>query len=102
MCGPTTAARIVNWAQASSWPKPRAFDLGGATRIVQRVVCVGASSAEFCSGRGLNYMQTFTAEATVVDTSSPPSRCSRMVHSQEANGSAECNQLAMKPRTTLE
>jgi hypothetical protein len=58
-------------AQASSWPKPRAFDLGGATRIVQRVVCVGASSAEFCSGRGLNYMQTFTAEATVVDTSSP-------------------------------
>jgi hypothetical protein len=58
-------------AQASSWPRPRAYDLGGATRIVQRVVCVGASSAQFCSARGLNYMQTFTAEATVVDSSSP-------------------------------
>jgi hypothetical protein len=58
-------------AQASSWPRPRAYDLGGATRIVQRVVCVGAPSAQFCSGRGLNYMQTFTAEATVVDTSEP-------------------------------
>ena len=29
-------------AQASEWPLPRAYDLGGATRIVQRVVCVGA------------------------------------------------------------
>lgn len=58
-------------AQASSWPRPRAYDLGGATKIVQRVVCVGAASAQFCSGRGLNYMQTFTAEATVVDTSGP-------------------------------
>ena len=58
-------------AQASSWPRPRAYDLGGATKIVQRVVCVGASSGQFCSGRGLNYMQTFTAEATVVDTSGP-------------------------------
>jgi hypothetical protein len=58
-------------AQASSWPRPRAYDLGGATKIVQRVVCVGAASAQYCSGRGLNYMQTFTAEATVVDTSAP-------------------------------
>jgi hypothetical protein len=58
-------------AQASSWPRPRAYDLGGATKIVQRVVCVGASSGQFCSGRGLNYMQTFTAEATVVDNSGP-------------------------------
>lgn len=58
-------------AQASSWPRPRAYDLGGATKIVQRVVCVGASSGQFCSGRGLNYIQTFTAEATVVDTSGP-------------------------------
>lgn len=59
------------FAQASSWPRPRAYDLGGATKIVQRVVCVGAPSGQFCSGRGLNYMQTFTAEATVVDTSAP-------------------------------
>jgi hypothetical protein len=58
-------------AQASSWPKPRAFGLGGATRIVQRVVCVGAPAAEFCSARGQNYLQTFTAEATVVDNTPP-------------------------------
>jgi hypothetical protein len=58
-------------AQASSWPRPRAYELGGASRIIQRVACVGASSAPFCSARGLNYLQTFTAEATVVDDSSP-------------------------------
>jgi hypothetical protein len=58
-------------AQASSWPRPRAYDLGGATKIVQRVVCVGAASAPFCSARGQNYLQTFTAEATVVDDTPP-------------------------------
>jgi hypothetical protein len=58
-------------AQASSWPRPRAFGLGGATRIVQRVVCVGAPAAKFCSAQGQNYLQTFTAEATVVDDTPP-------------------------------
>lgn len=59
------------FAQASSWPRPRSFDLGGATRIVQRVVCVGASSREFCSARGQNFIRTFAAEATVVDGTAP-------------------------------
>jgi hypothetical protein len=58
-------------AQASSWPRLRAYDLGGATRIVQRVVCVGASEREFCSARGRNYIRTFAAEATVVDGLGP-------------------------------
>jgi hypothetical protein len=58
-------------AQASSWPRPHSYELGGATRIVQRVVCVGASSQDFCSARGLNYLQTFTAEATVADSLGP-------------------------------
>lgn len=58
-------------AQASSWPRLRAFDLGGATRIVQRVVCVGTSSREYCSARGQNYIGTLAAEATVVDGSAP-------------------------------
>ncbi|MGD9734010.1 MAG: hypothetical protein AB7V58_00120 [Solirubrobacterales bacterium] len=58
-------------AQASSWPRPRSYDLGGAVRIVQRVVCVGAPAAKFCSARGQNYLQTFTAEATVVDPTPP-------------------------------
>lgn len=58
-------------AQASGWPRPRAYDLGGATRIVQRVVCVGAPGREFCSARGQNYIGTFVAEATVVDGIGP-------------------------------
>ncbi|HSC20759.1 MAG TPA: hypothetical protein VLC07_03435 [Solirubrobacterales bacterium] len=58
-------------AQASSWPRLRAYDLGGATRIVQRVVCVGSSSREYCSARGQNYIGTLAAEATVVDGSAP-------------------------------
>jgi hypothetical protein len=58
-------------AQASSWPRLRAYDLGGATRIVQRVVCVGTSSREYCSARGQNYIGTLAAEATVVDGSAP-------------------------------
>jgi hypothetical protein len=58
-------------AQASSWPRLRAYDLGGATRIVQRVVCVGAPSHRFCSARGQNYIRTFAAEATVVDGIGP-------------------------------
>lgn len=58
-------------AQASSWPRPSTYNLGGATRIVQRVVCVGAPSAQFCSAAGQNYLETFTAEATVVDDTPP-------------------------------
>jgi hypothetical protein len=58
-------------AQASGWPHPRAYELGGATRIVQRVVCIGGSGEGSCSARGQNYVQTFTAEATVVDNSGP-------------------------------
>lgn len=58
-------------AQASSWPRPRAYDLGGATRVVQRVVCVGTPSHQFCSSRGQNYIRTFAAEATVLDGIGP-------------------------------
>lgn len=58
-------------AQSSNSPRPRAYDLGGATRIVQRVVCVGAPSGEFCSARGQNFISTFAAEATVVDGTAP-------------------------------
>ncbi|MBS1861129.1 MAG: carboxypeptidase regulatory-like domain-containing protein [Actinobacteria bacterium] len=58
-------------AQASSWPRPSTYELGGATRIVQRVICAGAPQAEFCSGKGQNYLQTFVAEATVSDPTPP-------------------------------
>lgn len=58
-------------AQASGWPRPRAYDLGSATRIVQRVVCVGAPSRRFCSARGQNYIRTFSAEVRVIDGLGP-------------------------------
>lgn len=58
-------------AQSSGAPFPRAYDLGGATRIVQRVVCVGSAKHQFCSARGQNYIRTFSAEATVVDGTAP-------------------------------
>ncbi|MGC1164729.1 MAG: hypothetical protein WA862_01330 [Solirubrobacterales bacterium] len=58
-------------AQASGAPFPRAYDLGGATRIVQRVVCMGSAKQQFCSARGRNYIRTFSAEATVIDGTAP-------------------------------
>src|SRR5262249_38678323 len=60
-------------AQASSWPRPRNFNPQEATRIVQRVVCVGSPTRDFCSARGQNYIRTFAAEATVVDGVPPTS-----------------------------
>lgn len=59
-------------AQASSWPRQRAYDLGGATQIVQRIACVATQAHPSCSSRGQNFIRTFAAEATVVD-GSPPS-----------------------------
>jgi hypothetical protein len=38
---------------------------------VQRVLCVGSSGTPYCSARGLNYIRTFKAQATVVDVSAP-------------------------------
>jgi hypothetical protein len=58
-------------AQGAGWPRPRTYDVGGATRIVQRVICVGSPSRRWCSARGLNYIRTFTAQATVTDNSGP-------------------------------
>jgi 5-hydroxyisourate hydrolase-like protein (transthyretin family) len=58
-------------AQGSSWPRPTSYQLGGATKLVQRVVCMGAPQAEFCSSKGQNYLETLTAEATVVDETPP-------------------------------
>jgi hypothetical protein len=58
-------------AQGSSWPRPTDYELGGADKIVQRVVCMGAPQANYCSAKGQNYLQTFTAEATVTDETPP-------------------------------
>jgi hypothetical protein len=57
--------------QAAGWPYPHTYDIPGATQIVQRVLCVGSSETPYCSARNLNYIRTFKAAATVVDTSPP-------------------------------
>ncbi len=62
--------RVGN-AQAAGWPRPRTYDVTGATKIVQRIVCIGEDKAPYCSSRGLNYIRTFKAQATVVDVSPP-------------------------------
>ncbi len=59
------------FAQAAGWPRARTYDIQGATKIVQRVVCVGSKKTPYCSSRGLNYIRTFKAQATVVDVSPP-------------------------------
>jgi hypothetical protein len=58
-------------AQAAGWTRARTYDIAGATKIVQRVICVGSRKTSFCSSRGLNYIRTFKASATVVDLSPP-------------------------------
>jgi hypothetical protein len=58
-------------AQVGAIRRPVSFAMPGATRIVQRVVCVGGSRKRFCSGRSINRIQTFWAEATIADDSPP-------------------------------
>ena len=61
-------------AQAAGWPGSREYPIGGTTRIVQRAICVGAPGRPYCSGRGLNYIRTFKAQADVVDNLLPAVR----------------------------
>jgi 5-hydroxyisourate hydrolase-like protein (transthyretin family) len=57
-------------AQAAGY-RAETFDVSGATRIVQRVVCVGKDRRNWCSGRGRNYIRTFTASVGIVDDLPP-------------------------------
>ena len=58
-------------AQVGGIRRPVPFPMPGATRIVQRSVCVGGSRKRFCSARSINRIQTFWAEATIADGSPP-------------------------------
>ena len=51
--------------------RSRTFNVGGATRIVQRVICVGGDGRKSCSARGANYIRTYQAEVGIVDTVGP-------------------------------
>lgn len=57
-------------AQAAGY-RSRTFDVSGATRIVQRVICEGAPGHKACSGRGLNYIRTYQAEVGIEDDQAP-------------------------------
>src|SRR5215208_4293235 len=57
--------------QAAGWPNAHTYDIKGTTRIFQRVLCVASSKKPYCSAHSVNYIRTFRARATVVDTSRP-------------------------------
>ena len=44
-------------AQAAGY-RARTFNISGATRVVQRVICVGGNGQKSCSARGSNYIRT--------------------------------------------
>jgi hypothetical protein len=57
-------------AQAAGY-QSRTFNVTGATRIVQRVICEGGDGRKSCSARGTNYIRTYQAEVGVADQQPP-------------------------------
>jgi hypothetical protein len=57
-------------AQAAGY-RSRTFDVTGATRIVQRVICAGGNGRKSCSARRANYIRTYQAEVGVIDGQLP-------------------------------
>src|SRR5215211_6438819 len=57
-------------AQAAGY-RSRTFNVTGATRIVQRVICAGGNGRRSCSARRANYIRTYQAEAGVLDEQLP-------------------------------
>jgi hypothetical protein len=51
--------------------RSRTFNVMGATRIVQRVICVGGDGRQSCSARGSNYLRTYEAEVWIADVLAP-------------------------------
>jgi hypothetical protein len=51
--------------------EPKTFNLPGATRIIQRVKCVGRKGAAWCSSSGKNSLETLEATVAVSDVSPP-------------------------------
>jgi hypothetical protein len=45
--------------------------IAGATKLIQRAVCLGSSRKPFCSARGANWIGTYEAKVTVADFSLP-------------------------------
>lgn len=64
--GCSTAGR----AQARGY-RSDSYNVSGATRIVQRVICMGGGGRRSCSGRKLNYLRTYKAVIGVADQQPP-------------------------------
>jgi 5-hydroxyisourate hydrolase-like protein (transthyretin family) len=62
--------RRASHAQAAGY-RSRTYDVTGATRIVQRVICVGGDGRQSCSARGSNLIRTYKATVGVVDGLAP-------------------------------
>ncbi len=72
-------------AQAAYDP-PKDYNVAGATRIVQRIICVGKHRRDSCSGRGRNYIRTYKASVGIVDDFSLRWRSSRTRHLRPGRG----------------
>ena len=57
-------------AQAAGY-RSRTFNINGATRIVQRVICAGGGGRKSCSARSANYIRTYKATVDVADEQGP-------------------------------
>lgn len=57
-------------AQAAGY-RSRTFNISGATRVVQRVVCMGNRKWRNCSGRSSNYIRSYKAEVRIIDDTLP-------------------------------
>jgi hypothetical protein len=57
-------------AQAAGY-RSRTFNVNGATRIVQRVICEGGDGRKSCSSRGANYIRTYQAQVAIEDDQAP-------------------------------
>ena len=57
--------------QTAGWPSAHVYSIDGTTKIFQRVLCVASAQKPYCSAHSVNYIRTFKARATVVDTSPP-------------------------------
>ena len=63
-CSPGTRAQAAGY-------RARTFDVRGATRIVQRVICQGAPGHDACSARAANYIRTYQAQVGITDEQPP-------------------------------
>ena len=51
--------------------RSRTFNVNGATRIVQRVICAGGGGRRSCSARSASYIRTYKATVGVADEQGP-------------------------------